>query len=412
MNMNQTDRDILRDLAHRVAGAAGDPAQDQRRRLWTEHNSLRPARPMVLVFPEGAWRELIPAESLQCEDPTARGMEHALRMRLYTWEHFTDDTVVEASWVVPKRVRDAGWGVPFEWTESPGAHGAGTYKPTINTASDIDRLQAPEVVYDEAASQAAFEQAEGIFGDILEVQLRGIQHVSFHLMALACRLHGLEETMRDMCMDPPFVHALMARLAEGHHGIVDAWEALNLLDVNNDNTYHSSGGNSFTDELPLPDCDPARVRTRDMWASAESQELAQVSPAMHAEFSLQYEIPLLDRFGLNGYGCCEDLTGKLDDVLRIPRIRRISISPWADVERCARQLEGQAIFSWKPHPAHLVGGFDEAAVENYLRHTVRVAREHGCFLEMILKDTHTCEHHPERFDQWTQVARRVVEEED
>jgi hypothetical protein len=27
---------------------------------------------------------------------------------------------------------------------------------------------------------------------------------------------------------------------------------------------------------------------------------------------------------------------------------------------------------------------------------------------MILKDTHTCEHRPARFDRWTEVARQKV----
>jgi hypothetical protein len=29
---------------------------------------------------------------------------------------------------------------------------------------------------------------------------------------------------------------------------------------------------------------------------------------------------------------------------------------------------------------------------------------------MILKDTHTCEHRPERFDQWSRIARELVGE--
>ena len=83
-----------------------------------------------------------------------------------------------------------------------------------------------------------------------------------------------------------------------------------------------------------------------MWASAEAQEMALVSPAMHREFVLEYEERLLAPFGLNGYGCCEDLTRKLDDVLAIPNIRRISIAPWADVDACAERLGGGCIFSW------------------------------------------------------------------
>ena len=74
---------------------------------------------------------------------------------------------------------------------------------------------------------------------------------------------------------------------------------------------------------------------------------------------------------------------------------------------CAEKLQDKYIFSWKPHPAHLVGGFDADFVRDYIRHTLEVAG-HGV-LEMILKDTHTCDNHPERFDQWTQIAWEEVE---
>jgi hypothetical protein len=145
-----------------------------------------------------------------------------------------------------------------------------------------------------------------------------------------------------------------------------------------------------------------------MWASAESQELAQVSPAMHRRFALEYEKRLLAPFGLNGYGCCEDLTQKLDDVLTIPNIRRVSISPWADVDACAAKIGKRCIFSWKPHPGRLVGDFNPDLVRREIRHTLDVTR--GCVIEMILKDTHTCEHRPERFREWTRIARKLVEQ--
>lgn len=117
---------------------------------------------------------------------------------------------------------------------------------------------------------------------------------------------------------------------------------------------------------------------------------------------------MLEPFGLTGYGCCEDLSRKLDEVFTIPHIRRISISPFANVDVCAEKLKGKYIFSWKPHPAHLVGEFNEDMIRAYLRHTLDVAREHGCVLEMILKDTHTCEFHTERFDRWTRITREEV----
>jgi len=163
----------------------------------------------------------------------------------------------------------------------------------------------------------------------------------------------------------------------------------------------------YTDELPKPGYDPERVRPCDMWVSAESQELAQVSPAMHAEFALAYERPLLEPFGLAGYGCCEDLTLKLPDVMAIPNMRRISIAPFADVGKCAEQMGNGFIFSWKAHPAHLAAEFHPDQIRAYIQHTLDVTR--GCVLEMILKDTHTCNHHPERFTEWTRLARGLVE---
>jgi hypothetical protein len=202
----------------------------------------------------------------------------------------------------------------------------------------------------------------------------------------------------------------MAFLEEGHRRLLKQHVEMGLLAFNNDNSYQSSGGNGYTDELPLPDADPAHVRPCDMWASAEAQEMAQVSPEHHYEFILAYEKRLLAPFGLTGYGCCEDLTRKMELVFTIPHIRRISIAPWADVDVCASKLKGGYIFSWKPNPAHLVGGFDPRAIRSYIRHTIDAARAGGCVLEIVLKDTHTCEQHPERFDQWTRIAREVIRE--
>jgi hypothetical protein len=216
--------------------------------------------------------------------------------------------------------------------------------------------------------------------------------------------------MMDMATEPGFTHDAMAFLAEGNRHLVEQYVEMGLLDLNNDGTYHSSGGVGYTDELPEPGFDGEHVRPCDMWASAESQEMAQVSPAMHAEFVLAYEKQLLEPFGLNGYGCCEPLTHKLDDVLTIPNIRRVSISPFAEVDPCAEKLGDRCIFSWKPHPAHLCGEFNPEHIRRYIRHTLEVAAEYDCVLEMILKDTHTCEHHPERFTAWTSIARECVDE--
>jgi hypothetical protein len=241
---------------------------------------------------------------------------------------------------------------------------------------------------------------------MLRVKDAGAPHWGFHLMQQYMTWRGVSETLMDMVDEPQMIHEVMALLEEGHRRYVEQLDALNLFRLNNDSSYSGSGGVSYTDELPAPDFDPAHVRLGDRWSMAESQEMASVSPEMHEEYVMQYERRLLAPFGLTAYGCCDDLTHKLDYVFTLPHIRRISISPWADVEKCAGKLKNNYIFSWKPQPAHLCGNFDEEYIRAYIRHTLDAAR--GCVLEMVLKDTHSCEHHPERFDAWTRIARELI----
>lgn len=408
MFSTNADRRILRDLAKRVAEMADDLVMGSRRRMWIAHNSLRSTRPMMLLFPEGSWEELLPNSILRCTDTQARGIENNLRRRVYGYEHFQDDTVVEKEWIVQKKVTNNGWGLEPQWIPSPEARGARRFDPVIRKPADLKKLRHPQISYDEKSSLEDLGEMQDLFGDILTVTLRGVKHISYHLMNQYTALRGLEEVMVDMYTVPQMLHDAMAFLEEGHRRILQQYVEQDLLSFNNDNTYHNSGGNSYTNELPLPDADLKHVRPQDMWASAEAQEMAQVSPEHHAQFILEYEKRLLEPFGLTGYGCCDDLTRKLNDVFTIPHIRRISISPWANVDLCAEKLKGKYIFSWKPNPAHLVGSFNTDAIRTYIRHTVEVAQVNGCVLEMILKDTHTCEQHPERFDDWTRVAREVI----
>jgi hypothetical protein len=404
------DRQILRGLAQEVAEAAADPQMEIRRQGWVEHNSLRSKRPMMLVFPEGSWEELLPERLLHCETTRARRIEHNLRMRLYAWRHFQDDTVVEAEWVENAVINDTGWGLDPVRRYSSSTRGAFEIETVLKEYTDIKKLHYPELIYDEKASQENLAAMYDLFGNRLTIRRKGLAHISYHLASQYIYLRGLNEFLTDLVDAPDFVHELMAFFEEGHHRLRRQWVELNLLSLNNDNTYHSSGGNGYTDQLPKACFDPNQVRTIDLWASAESQEMAVVSPRMHADFVMSYEGRLLEPFGLTGYGCCEDLTSKLDEVFKLPHMRRISISPFADVNHCAEKLAGNYIFSWKPKPSHLVGSFDPTAIKKYVQHTLEVTQANSCVLEIILKDTHTCEHQPERFDIWTQVARQAIQE--
>jgi hypothetical protein len=308
---------------------------------------------------------------------------------------------------VRKAVRDTGWGLEPRYQHSGSATGAWKFDPVVSSEADLEKLRAPEVSHDTAETDRLMNQAVDLFGDLLDVQLHGVRRAKVSLASQYCRLRGLEEVMLDMYENPEMLHRAMRILTDGHKRRFEQLREMNLLSLNNNSQYHSSGGNGYSDELPAPGFDGEGVRFEDMWAAAESQEMAQVSPAMHEEFLMQYEREFLAPFGLAGYGCCEDLTLKLDGVFAAPNMRRISISPWADVARCAERLEDRYIFSWKPHPAHLVGEFNEQKIRAYIRSTLEATR--GCVVEMILKDTHTCEGRPERFTRWVEIAREEVD---
>jgi hypothetical protein len=404
--ISEKDKSILQDLAKRVAEIGSLPIMEERRQMWLRHNRLERVRPLILVFPEGSWRELLPWESLQCVTEDTRRMEWELRTRIISHQLLHDDKPIEKVWWVSKVIRNSGWGLEPQRKPSTEPTGSWAFVPVILEHKDLEKLRYPEITYDAEATAAKWAEAEELFGGILDLQLKGAAHVSFHLMSTYVFLRGLEQVMWDMYDNPAMLHEAMAFLEEGNRRTVQQYIDQNLLSLNNDGTYHSSGGLGYSSELPKPDYDPARIRPCDMWSSAEAQEMATVSPKQHDEFILQYEKRLLAPFGLNGYGCCEDLTEKLDDVLTIPNIRRVSIAPLANVDRCANKIGNKAIFSWKPQPSHLVGEFDRDFVRGYIKHTLDVTK--GGVVEMILKDTHTCQSHPERFTMWTDIAQDLA----
>ena len=122
---------------------------------------------------------------------------------------------------------------------------------------------------------------------------------------------------------------------------------------------------------------------------------------------LNYQKKIMNRCGLVDYGCCEPYTRKFDMLEKIPNLRRVSVSPWCDLETAAERIGAEYIYSWKPNPAMLVGKFNENAIRKTIRRTLDIAKD--CYLEIILKDTFTVEHRPERIDRWAEIVREEIE---
>lgn len=405
--MEAKDKSVLRELAEQVAEIGAHPRQAELRELWRRHNRLERVRPLVLISPEGAWEEILPRCILQCTNDFARHYEWHLRSLIYRSEHFRDDWVIEPHIKVGLVWWTTGWGLDPGYIRSEMHRGAWHLDPPMKELEDLEKLKFPELVIDEEATQRNFQTIHDAIGDILEVKMhRHIFAWSFTGMAnVFMYLRGLDQMMWDMAERPEWVHKAMSFLAEGMALILDQAEAYDKLDLVNTDEYIASGGLAYTDELPGPGF-KGRVRLRDLWGFGEAQELVGVSPSMHEEFVLQYQRRLLDRFGLNCYGCCEPVTDRLKYVFKIPRLRRISISPWADLRIAAEELQDKYVFSWKPNPAQMCGDFDPERVRKNIREALDVTKD--CVVEIVLKDTHTVDSHPDRFDTWARIAEEEV----
>ena len=407
LSISSTDRAVLRRLAAEVAELAARPPEAEKRELWYQHNALAPTRPLVFCDPENGWNEIIRQRDLECVGELARTWEMRLRKEVFWGADMRDDRVVEGIFVVPYVFEESDWGL--HETKHGGEDG-GSYvwdAPVRSYADDLPRLRFPTIAVDRAATARMVATAEEIFGDLLDVQLRGSWWWSLGMTWTLIRLRGLEQFMLDMLDDPEGLHRIKALLRDGNLARLDFLEKSGLLSLNNDGTYVGSGGFGWSRELPAPGF-AGTVRPIDMWGFGESQETVGVSPAMFGEFVLPYQLPLLERFGLNCYGCCEPLDKRWDYVARIPRLRRVSVSAWANVHDMAERLGDRYIFSWKPRPADLASPhFDEDAVRAYVRDMLRTTRD--CRVEVIMKDNHTIGNDPRRVVRWVEIVREESE---
>jgi len=411
MTTTTQDRTTLRELAGRVAEIAALPVQQETVAFWKASNALKPLRPMVAID-QVCWHEMNVEDelTLRCEDAFCRGLEGGLRRTLYCWRHMRADMVVEPVVEVYKAIRNTGFGLGVleerVVTDPRNDVVSHHYIDQLQTEADLGKIRVPEISHDEAATAEAEEKAHAIFDGLLQVRMQGAFPVYAPLDMIVC-WRGAEPLLYDMADRPEFMHRIIARLTEAQASMLDQLEEQGLLGTHQQ-TIHCTG--AYTDELPAPGYNPAHPRARDLWTFGMSQIFSTVSPAMHEEFELPYLGPWFARFGLGYYGCCEPLDKKLAMVRKYPRVRKISQSPWVDVEYGASQIGRDFVFSRKPSPAFLAWDpWDPAAVERDLRETLDACVRHGCPCELILKDISTVRYQPRRLWEWSEIARRVVE---
>jgi hypothetical protein len=405
--MTPADRDVLRRLAEKVASIAASSRMTEIRVLWTRLNRLEKVRPLVFCDPENGWNEIITEAQMCCRGKLARRWEMDLRKEIFWGEFMDDDKPVEPFFDVPYTVSPDDWGFQavYHKTEALGSY---VWEGAIKDyAADLKKLHSPHFEIDWETTQGCLAIARDVLGDLLTVRLKGIWWWSLGLTWPAVTFRGLQNVLCDFLDHPDELKELLDRICRGHLDKLDYLEANHLLSLNNDGTYVGSGGFGFSDQLPQPDF-RGQVRTCDLWGFTESQETVSVSPRMYEEFIFPFEKPIMDRFGLTCYGCCEPLHGRWQVVQRHHGLRRVSCSPWINVEQMAQNLGDRYIFSLKPNPAALaVPEVDTEALRRSLRETL--AKTRGCIVELIMKDNHTLANRPENALAWCHIAKEEAE---
>ena len=402
--MQPKQKEVIRELGRRYAEIAALPRQRETINGWRRLNGLQSdTRPMVrldqLPWDELDWGE----EEMVNREGLFRMVERRLRMTIYAWENFKADMVVLPYFGINKTVRNASLG-PAAEVERMGL--SQHYAEQLATVEEVQALETPKIETDPELDQRQLEQVSEVLDGILPVKLTGhVRHTG--LWDLISIKISPERMLYDLIDRPDYVRTLIGKFVEMENGVLDQFEEHGLLEPA-PAEIHCTG--AFCDELPSPEYDGKKAMARDTWVFSMAQMFSEVSPAMQEEFDILPLKPLLERYGLVYYGCCEPLHNKIDIVRKINNVRKISVSPWANKEISAEQIHGDYVFSAKPNPSHVaMGSFDADLVRRDLTETVEICRRHNTPCELILKDVSTVCNDPRRLTEWEKIAMEVAQ---
>jgi hypothetical protein len=407
----QDDIKILRKLAYKYAEIANSPENAQNIELHKAVNDLRMIRPVVLID-ELPWNEMnIDDElTLVCSDPVLRNLEWTFRANIYKHKHMPADMVVPPFIGVPKIIHNTGIGVKIEEdilkTDQDNAIVSHKYKDQLATEEDLEKLHTPVLTYDKEATLKRFNFIGEILGDILPVKLVGVTYFYNGTWDQIAMFRGVTNLLTDLVERPEFTHRMVRKFTDISLSYLEQWEALDLLDTSGFNLHCTP---IHTNDLPRKDFDGERVTRKDVWGRGMAQIFASVSKKMHYDFDIQYMIETLGQCGLVYYGCCEPLDKKIDIVEKIPNLRKIGVTPWADVNVAAEAINTKYVVSSKPNPSAVaVSMLDKDTLRKEISTILDACKRNNCSVDITLKDISTCCKRPQNIFEWEQTVMEMV----
>ena len=403
------DRETVRELARRYMEIAQSDKHVRMRRRFRDSNDLKLVRP-PLIMEEIPWHEMnLDGElTCRCEDGKLRDMEYRLRMQLFREKHFACDNYIEPVWIVSKSFENTGIGFEAQEqqliTDDRNHIMSHHYTDVMEDERCLEQYHDPVITAHPEVDEKNRAFAQEVLGDIIPVEVRGTQ-IYYPPWDRIARLRGVEPILMDMYDRPEYLHEIMRLFTRGQMLEMDQMNALGLYDPRLISLHCTPG------QVTLPhEPDPAHYTSGDIWFRTMAQMFSSVSPAQHDEFDIQYSIPLAKRCAYTYYGCCEPLSDRIDRIKQYPNLRKIGVSPWADVERSAEAIEGRYVLSRKPNPANVAIRTDPEVVRREITETVTLCQKYGCPCDITLKDISTVGYRPQNLIEWAETASAVLDE--
>jgi hypothetical protein len=355
----------------------------------------------------GMWnywvRQMIVPE-IRCASPEARDAEAYFRFWLFMFYQAGDDRPLKPYYSVGAELTGMPiFGVGPEQTEAEMDGGSYHIDPVILSDEDFAKIKKPALMIDEDATQKKYEKVLALVDGNVEVDLcRGpyLRGFNADLSQQLGYLMGIENFMLFPHMYPDGMHELLARMRDG------VLETLKRNEAQG-NTSRSATFNQsepYFDDIPDPAANEHGVKLDTLAAFFASQEYTGVSPGQFETFLFQYQKPIMELYAHVTYGCCENLTDKIEVLRTLSNLHTIGVAPSANVASCARQIGEDYIVSWRPNPTDTVATeFNEKKIRELLARDMESLS--GCYAHLMLKDVETVGGDPGRIKRFFDMAR-------
>ncbi|MBC7961292.1 MAG: hypothetical protein H7X94_15650 [Vallitaleaceae bacterium] len=400
----------LRQLAKIYYNLAIQERNIERLHLHRNVNDLKSTRPVVLLN-EIPWVEMNIDHQLTlvCEDPVLREVEDFLRKTIFQYKYFPADMVLKPYLPIRKIIDHGDCGILVaEEIIRPkdGNHIVShEYHDQLATEEAVDLIKLPKITYLKEETLRRYHLVGEVLGDILPVKLMGVDCLYVTTWDEVAMFRGVTPLLFDLVDRPEFTHKIIRKLTDIHIHKLNAYEELGLFEADPLELHCTPTANSYL----KPFDEEGFVTRKNVWGRGAAQILASASGEMRREFDIAYMKETVGQCGLVYYGCCEPLDKMIDVVEEIPNLRKISITPWADVDVASEIIGSRYVLSSKPNPAAVAfSQLNEKALREELSKILDASKRNHCHTDIVLKDISSCHHNPENIFKWEKIAMEMV----